>query len=68
MKSLRANCSLNLGSTELIQQLGQVQILVQHIWVAPQIYELVQLNLSLTHDLCRSPNFTNSYWLNKHVC
>jgi len=61
--------SLNLRPTELVQLLEWVW--VERIWVVPQIFERVQLNLILTCSLCtvcRSPNFANSCWLNKHVC
>jgi len=55
--------SYNLWSTELFRLLEWVQFQVQQIRVAPRIYERVQPNLSLTRDICRSPNFTISYWL-----
>jgi len=59
---------LNFESTELAQLLEWVQFRVQRIWLAPRIYKRVQLNLNLNRELCRSPNFMNSYWLNEHVC
>jgi len=61
------NRSLNLRSTERVQRLELVQFRVQVICVAQQIFELVLLNSSLNHDLCRSPNLMNSYWLVKHT-
>jgi len=57
------HCSSNLGSTEHVQLLERILFRVQRIWAALRIYERVLLNLSLTRDLCRSPHFTNSYWL-----
>jgi len=59
--------SLNLRSTERVQWLELVQFHVQVICVAQQIFELVLLNPSLNHDLCRSPNLMNSYWLIEHT-
>jgi len=59
--------SLNLRSTERVQRLELVQFCVQVICVAQQIFELVLLNSSLNHDLCRSPNLMNSYWLIEHT-
>jgi len=56
--------SLNLAATELVQLLERVLFRVQRVWVAPQIYE--EFYPSLTGDLCRSSNFTHSYWLNEH--
>jgi len=59
--------SLNLRSTERVQGLELVQFHVQVICVAQLIFELVLLNESLNHDLCRSPNLMNSYWLIEHT-
>jgi len=55
--------SSNLGSTEHVELLERILFRVQRTWVALRIYERVLLNLSLTRDLCRLPNFTNCYWL-----
>jgi len=59
--------SLNLRSTERVQRLELIQFRVQVICVAQRIFELVLLKPSLNHDLCRSPNLMNSYWLIEHT-
>jgi len=60
--------SLNFGSTELVQPLECVHSVSSYEFELHHKFMNEQLNLSLTHDLCRLLNFANSYWLNEHVC